>query len=73
MGICNNPDLESPSLARLIGWWKDAYAFNGSEASEFALEVLFSSIVAQPCNDECLKCIASDIWVIFRVVCYISC
>lgn len=48
---------------------KLTHSLNRSEPAEFALKILLRSIIAKPCNNECLKGIASDIGIFLRLVC----
>lgn len=45
------------------------YAFNGTEASKLSLEILLCGIIAQPGNNQGFESIASDIRVLFWVIC----
>lgn len=40
------------------------YPLNWAEAFEFSSEVIFRGIVAQPCHEERLERITSDLWVL---------
>ena len=46
-----------------------SYAFDWDKATEFAFEVTFISFIAQPCDDQGLKSIATNIGVFIRLVC----
>ena len=70
MGILDNPDLEACQLFVLSrnNGCRAAYTFNGPETPELSLEILFVGFIAETRDYQGLECVASDIWVILRVI-----
>ena len=75
MGISNNANLGSQVLASneptVVGWsaaWI-SYPFNGTEATEFSLQILFCGTVVESRDNESLESIATNVRVFVRLVC----
>jgi hypothetical protein len=45
------------------------YTLNRSEAPKLPLKVLLVRFVAETRHDQCLKCVASDVGIVLRMVC----
>ena len=68
---------ESVTSVLLLRWrivWSgdvcdDAYTLDWTEAAEFALEIFYFGVVAQPSDKQGLESIATDLGVVVRIDC----
>ena len=69
MGISDYPDLKEISFACMFGdYFGRTYTFNRPEAPKLPLEILLIGFVAETRDDQRLESVASDVWIILRMV-----